>query len=98
MHAVNLKQFETVRTTITLPATLLQRTQAVVDSGRVPNRNALMVTAIEQFLQDLEREEIDRQFAAMADDLAFQAEQIALAESFADSDWEALVEGEVALR
>lgn len=41
-------------------------------------------------LLELDREEIDRQFAAMAEDLIYQIDQLALAESFAESDWEAL--------
>jgi metal-responsive CopG/Arc/MetJ family transcriptional regulator len=92
-----LDKYETVRTTVTLPANLLQRSQELVESGQVPNRNALIVAALEQFIADLERAEIDRQFAAMADDADYQALQTEVAESFADADWEALTEGEQAL-
>ena len=87
-------KYETVRTTLTLPAGLVKRSQHFVDSGIAPTRNALIVEAIEQFLHELERQEIDRQFEAMADD----EEEIALNEQieseFAASDWEALLEGE----
>ena len=76
---ITLAQSESVRTTVTLPVTLMQRSQQFVDKGIVPNRNALVVAALERFLAELERAEIDRQFAALADD----------DESFADSDWEA---------
>ena len=89
-----LDKYETVRTTVTLPANLLRRSQDLVDSGQVPNRNALIVAALEQFIADLEREAIDRQFAAMAEDTGYQAFQTEMAESFAESDWEAFVEGE----
>ncbi len=43
----------------------------------------------------MQREQIDRQFAAIADDKVYQKAQLALAESFANSDWEALILGEV---
>jgi len=90
MSDLNLKQFETVRTTVTLPAELLTRSQQFLDKGIVPSRNALIVAAVEHFLYELEQQEIDRQFAAMADDEAYLALNEELAESFADSDWEAL--------
>ena len=89
-----LDKYETVRTTVTLPANLLHRSQGLIDSGRIPNRNALIVAALEQFIAELEREEIDRQFAAMAEDTDYQSFQVEVAESFADTDWEALAEGE----
>jgi metal-responsive CopG/Arc/MetJ family transcriptional regulator len=92
-----LDKYETVRTTVTLPASLLNRSQGLIDSGQVPNRNALIVAALERFIADLEREEIDRQFAAMAEDTDYQSVQIEFAESFADTDWEALTEGEQTL-
>jgi len=39
---------------------------------------------------ELERQEIDRQFAAMADDSAYQALNEQTAEAFGASDWQAL--------
>lgn len=84
-----LNSFDTVRTTVTLPRDLSQRSQRLVDSGKIPSRNALIVTALEHFIAELEREEIDRQFAAMADDADYQSLSQELSESFAESDWEA---------
>ncbi|HFQ92792.1 MAG TPA: CopG family transcriptional regulator [Anaerolineae bacterium] len=98
MQIKTLEQFETVRTTVTLPVELMRRSQEIVESGLVPNRNALIVAAMEHFIAELEREEIDRQFAAMANDEAFQTLQLEVAESFADSDWEALRQGESQLQ
>ncbi len=83
-------QFESVRTTVTIPTTLIKRSQPFIDKGVLPNRNALLVAALEHFLVEMERAEIDRQFAAMADDDEYQTFNIQMAESFADSDWEAL--------
>ena len=85
-----LTQIETIRTTVTIPTSLMQRSQPFLDQGMVPNRNALVVAALERFLAELERQAIDRQFAAMADDLEYQAWHEQMAESFGASDWEAL--------
>ncbi|MCB0014279.1 MAG: hypothetical protein KDE34_20340 [Anaerolineales bacterium] len=87
---LDLKKFETVRTTVKLPSVLVEKSQHFVDAGWVPNRNALIVAALERFLAELERQEIDRQFASMADDESYNALQEELAEEFAKSDWEAL--------
>ncbi len=98
MTRINLDRYETVRTTVTLPADLVQQTQRFVDDGVVPSRNALIVTALEHFLDELERQEIDKGFAAMADDATYIELSEDLAEEFADSDWEAfnIEEGEAA--
>lgn len=90
MDDLDLKKFETVRTTVTLPSTLIEKSQHFVDVGWVPSRNALIISALERFLAELERQEIDRQFAGMADDESYNAHQKKLAEEFAQSDWEAL--------
>jgi metal-responsive CopG/Arc/MetJ family transcriptional regulator len=90
MVNVNLDHFETVRTTVTLPADLVKQSQRFVDDGTVPSRNALIVAALEHFLAELERQEIDRQFAALAKDAEYQELNERLDEEFADADWEAL--------
>ena len=88
-----LTKFETARTTVTVPTELLERSQHFIDSGAAPNRNALIVAALEHFLNELERQEIDRQFEAMAEDDSYQEMNRQLAEDFAESDWEALFLG-----
>ena len=89
-----LAEFETVRTTLTLPIGLVRRSQHFIDGGIIPSRNALIVAALERFLLELERQEIDRQFATMAEDKTYQAMNQQLADDFAESDWDAWVEGE----
>ena len=89
-----LSKFETVRTTVTVPVDLINRSQHFIDDGVAPSRNALIVAALEQFLLELERHEIDRQFEAMATDETYQSMSQQLVEDFAESDWEALVEVE----
>ncbi|MEZ4727013.1 MAG: hypothetical protein R3E79_07760 [Caldilineaceae bacterium] len=89
-----LAEFETVRTTLTLPVDLVRRSQHFIDGGVIPSRNALIVAAVEKFLLELEREEIDRQFAAMAEDETYAALNQQITDDFAESDWDALMEGE----
>ena len=83
-------KFETVRTTVTVPTDLMDRSRRFVDGGALPSRNALFVAALEHYLSELERQEIDRQFEALAEDESYQAMNQGLAEEFAESDWEAL--------
>ncbi len=89
-----LEKFETVRTTITVPTDLIKRSQPFIDGGSIPSRNALIVSALEHFLNELERQDIDRQFEAMSEDEAYHTLNQNLAEDFAESDWEALTLGE----
>ena len=89
-----LAEFETIRTTLTLPIDLVRRSQHFIHRGTIPSRNALIVTALERFLLELERQEIDRQFEAMAGDEPYQTINQQLADDFAESDWDAWVEGE----
>lgn len=49
---------------------------------------------MERFFAKLKRQEIDRQFAAIADDFEYQSLNQTMAGSFADSDWEAWVMAE----
>ncbi|MCI0580070.1 MAG: ribbon-helix-helix domain-containing protein [Chloroflexi bacterium] len=90
MATITLNQFATVRTTVTLPVELVERSQRLIEKGAVPSRNALIVAALEYFLTELEREEIDQAFASMADDTAYLELSEQVAEEFAVSDWEAL--------
>ena len=85
-----LTKFGTARKTVTIPIDLVERSQHFVDNGTLPNRNALIVAALEHFLNELERQEIDAQFEAMAEDDSYQEMNRQLAEDFVESDWEAL--------
>lgn len=86
------------RTTVDVPADLLERTQHLVEHGAARSRNSLIVTAIETYLDQLEREAIDAQFAAMATDEPHQRLMVSIAKEFAASDWEALNEVDHATR
>jgi Arc/MetJ-type ribon-helix-helix transcriptional regulator len=89
-----LRQFQTVRTTVTLPIELVERTQGFVERGLLPNRSAAITAALEFFLDEVERQEIDLAFGALADDAVYRALSEELADSFAVSDWEAFVAAE----
>jgi metal-responsive CopG/Arc/MetJ family transcriptional regulator len=89
MAAIKLDRYETVRTTVTLPAELVEQSQRFVDDGTVPSRNALIVAALAHFLTELERQKIDLQFATMAGDEEFQQLNKEMAEEFSEADWEA---------
>ena len=97
MEQAVLNNYDVIRTTVSLPVNLAQRGQHFIDAGKIPSRNTLIITALERFLIQLEEDEIDRQFAAMTDDVAYQELNLSMAESFAESDWDALVDGERAL-
>ncbi len=81
---------KTVRTTLALPADLLERVDSAVREGRARSRNAFVAAALRRQLAAEEAAVIDAAFAAMADDEEYQAEARALAEEFAVADWEAL--------
>jgi len=66
----------------------------LVDNDVVRSRNALIITALEYFMDYVERQAIDAQFAAMADDKEYHALSLTLAEEFTSSDWEAFELGE----
>lgn len=89
MTQMMLNRPKPIRTTVTLPDDLVKRSQRLVDAGQAPSRNALIVSALEAFVDKLEQEEIDRQFAAMVEDADYRALNEKMADSFADSDWEA---------
>ena len=50
-------------------------------------------TKLQEFMM-LEQQEIDRQFEAMADDDEYQTLNTEISKAFAESDWDALKDGE----
>ena len=79
-----------VRTTITLPAELVDEVDRIVREGHVRRRNELFLTALRHELAARERAEIDAQFEGMEDDADLQAEALMIAEESAVGSWEAL--------
>ena len=80
----------TVRTTLALPADLLEAVDQAVRAGKARSRNELVAMALQRELAAQQRAAIDAAFAAMADDPVYCAEAGELATTFAAADWEAL--------
>ena len=86
---------DSIRTTLALPADVLDAVDRMVSQGEARSRNEFVAHALRHELERLTNAEIDRAFAAMADDEEYQAEARQIAEEFAIADWEAfqLAEG-----
>ena len=80
---------DTIRTTITLPADLVDAADQAVRAGKARSRNDLLATALRHELDSQRRAEIDADLAAMADDLELQAEAEQIEREFAGADDEA---------
>lgn len=83
-------QLKQVRTTLTLPSELRARIERAVGEGAALSQNGLIVQAVEAYLAQREEARIDAQFAAMAQDSAYQTLQLEVAAEFSAADWEAL--------
>lgn len=81
---------QTVRTTLALPAALLEAADKAIRAGKAKSRNEFVAKALRRELAAQERADIDAAFAPMAEDAAFQTEALAIAEEFAGADWESL--------
>ena len=80
---------DAIRTTITLPADLVDAADQAVRAGKARSRNELLVTALRHELAAQRRAEIDADLAAMADDPELQAEAEQIKREFAQADDEA---------
>ena len=80
-----------IRTTISLPEPVYQAARSLVNSHASPgaSMNGFFEAAVTAYLKQFKRKEIDEQFAAMANDAAYQGEAAAISEEFSQSDWEA---------
>ena len=85
---------QTVRTTVALPAVLLQAADQAVREGKAKSRNDLLAAALRRELAAIKRAAIDAAFAEMGHDEAYQKLARQLTEEFAISDWEAFQLGE----
>ncbi len=82
------------RTTLALDPGLLAAVDLAVKAGSAKSRNEFFARAARNHLEQHRRQAIDKAFAAMAHDPAYQAEASEIAEQFATSDWQALKTGE----
>ena len=80
----------TTRTTISLPTDLLEAVDRAVREGQSRSRNEFVSDAVRSALAGAVRARIDAEFAAMADDAAYQQEALEIARKFDVASWEAL--------
>ena len=83
-----------IRTTIDIPIELSERINKALHKKCAPNRNALLIQALQRYLEYLEQEEIDAQIAQMAADPEYQELHDQLAKEYELAGWEALRLGE----
>jgi Arc/MetJ-type ribon-helix-helix transcriptional regulator len=79
----------TVKTTVALPAELLEAADQAVREGKAANRDELVATALRHELLALSRATIDADFAEMANDEEYQQEARQIMAEFAQADLEA---------
>ncbi|MFH7028093.1 MAG: ribbon-helix-helix domain-containing protein [Heteroscytonema crispum UTEX LB 1556] len=84
----------TVRTTLSLPAELIEECDRAVKEGKAKSRNEFVALALRHELAAQKRADIDAAFATMADDVEYHAEAATINNEFAQADWEALEIGE----
>lgn len=82
------------RTTVALPARLLDAADRAVRAGRARSRADLLSRGLRRELASQRRAEIDAAFLEMANDPEYQEEAIRMAEEFAPADWESFQLGE----
>jgi metal-responsive CopG/Arc/MetJ family transcriptional regulator len=79
---------EPVRTTLALPAELLEATDKAVREGKARSRNELVATALRRELAARRRAEIDAEIAEMANDARYRRESERIMVEFAKADSE----------
>ncbi len=83
-----------IRTTIDIPIELSERLNKALHKRCAPSRNALLIQALQRYLEYLEQEEIDVQIAQMAADSEYQELHGQLAKEYELASWEVLRLGE----
>jgi metal-responsive CopG/Arc/MetJ family transcriptional regulator len=86
-----------IRTTITLPAELLDATDRVVSQGKAKSRNDFVAQAILHELEALKQAEIDEALIEMTQDPEYQSQVLKMENDFAEASWEAWQLGESSL-
>lgn len=81
--------YPTIKTKISLPASLLEATDKAVLQGKANSRDEFIMRVIRRELAALRRAEIDAELAEMANDTEYQAEALQIEAEFAMASWEA---------
>jgi len=82
------------RTTVALPARLLDAADRAVRAGKARSRTDLLSRALQRELAAQRRNEIDAAFLEMANDPEYQADALLMAVEATVAGWEALQLGE----
>lgn len=92
MEAIGARKGARVQTTIRLPRSVYEKAKSLVDERviDVGTFNELVVAALLAYIKAARRKQIDRAFAAMAEDTDYQKEAQMIAIDFEEADWEAL--------
>lgn len=79
-------------TTVRLPRRLYEEARRALEKGETDanSLNDLLVQSLEERLQRVRREFIDREFAKMKNDAQYEAESAVMAKQFASNDRETL--------
>ena len=81
---------DTVRTTVAVPAALLELVDQAVEAGQASSRNEFMTAALRRELAARERAAVDAAFAEMATDEAYDQDVRQLMAEFDAANREAL--------
>jgi metal-responsive CopG/Arc/MetJ family transcriptional regulator len=79
-----------IRTTILIPAELLDAIDRIASDGRVKSRNEFVTQALQRELTRQKRQEIDVTLSEMIQDPEYQATVKQMDEEFAVASWDAL--------
>jgi metal-responsive CopG/Arc/MetJ family transcriptional regulator len=80
-----------MRTTITIPDALVAEVDALVGQDGITTRNQLIVEALQNWVELRKEAQIDDEFMAMARDVDYITETLAIEEEFASSDREVAI-------
>jgi metal-responsive CopG/Arc/MetJ family transcriptional regulator len=80
-----------VRVNVDIPLPLFERlSRFLLVERAASSRNALILQAVEEYLNRSEEAKIDDEFARMAEDEQYASLSLRVAEEFVESDWNAL--------
>lgn len=79
-----------IRTTIDIPIELSERVNKALHKKYAPSRNALLIQALQRYVEYLEQGEIDVQIAQMAADSEYQKLHAQMVKEYEPAGWETL--------
>jgi metal-responsive CopG/Arc/MetJ family transcriptional regulator len=80
-----------MRTTITIPDALVAEVDALVGQDGITTRNQLIVEALQSWVELIKEAQIDGEFMAMARDVDYITETLAIEGEFASIDREVAI-------